>query len=508
MVVYNFERLPLLILKKPRQTLILRTTMKKHERLVFLVSYRLSVTLLFITLHGPQLSAQTVMPEVYGLEDCISISSNKDNSLQLQQIKISLNALDIKSSNLGMYTPGITTSITESFNFSNSIDPLTFNFVAQNTNATIGSVDIAWDIFNGFQKQNAHRGLLTDRSVFELEKDLLLRETALLTAQSFFAVYASKVSLDLVDTALRQSMADLEQYDKLIGVGLQPAASRVEFEVSLVEQELQRIQATSQLERSKLSLSQLLQTNDGGNFLVDTSGILDIIGDTVKYLNYQGVEKTELLGELRLQAERHRYKSAKGFLWPTISIGARFNTNFFSASQQIEGFSGQDNFPIIGETLSGESVISAIPLTQPIYASRPFGNQLKTNFSQSANLTLSFPLWGRYQRLQVIQQQQLAQEQVALTNERELLEDQNRLASFVLEARASLETYKQTLRVFTINGKASEAAQKRYESGLISPYELALVRNRQQIARVQFYQARLDLASKLHMIRIFYDYSN
>ena len=467
-----------------------------------------SVIWLFVILLSSRLSAQTTAPATYGLEDCISISSHRDNSLQLQQIKISLNALDIKSSNLAMYTPSVASSITESFNFSNSIDPLTFNFVAQNTNATIGSIDVAWDVFNGFQKQNAHRGLLTDRSVFELEKNVLLRETAIITAQSFFAVYASKVGLDLVDTALQQSIADLDQYDKLIDVGLQPAASRVEFEVSLVEQELQRTQAANQLGRAKLSLSQLLQTQDEGNFLIDTSGILDIIRDTSLYLNYQGVEKTRLLGELRLQAESHRYKSAKGLLWPTISVGARLNTNFFSASQQIQGFSGQDNFPVIGETLGGEDVISTIPFTQPIYAPRPFGDQLKTNFSQSANITLSFPLWGRYQRLQAIQQQELAQKQVALTNERDLLEDQNRLASFVQEARASMQNYKQSLRVFNINGKASEAAQLRYESGLISPYELALVRNRQQIARVQFYQARLDLASKLHLIRIFYEYSN
>ena len=449
----------------------------------------------------------TELPK-YSLEDCLLFSNGVDNSLQLQKIKISLNALDIKSSSLGMYTPNVSASITENLNFSNSIDPLTFNFVAQNTSATIGSIDLSWDVFNGFQKQNAHKGLLTDRSVVDLEEALLQREVAIITAQSYFAVLASKISLDLVDTALNQSLADIKQYDLLIKAGLQPEASRVEFEVNRTEQELQQARANTQLNRSKLSLAQLLQQDDHGLFTLDTSGVLSIIQDSSIYLNQSGVEKTRLLGELRLTAENYRYQSVKGLLWPTISLGARINTNFFSASQQIDGFSGQDDFPIIGVTTSGEAVTSSIPFTQPVYSPRPFGNQLKTNFSQSANLTISFPLWGRYQRFQAIQQQQLAQEQTILSNDNDLREDENRLALYVQDARGALDNYRQSQRLYDINVKASRVAQSRYEGGLISPYELSLVRNRQQLARVQFYQSRLDLASKLHLIRVFYEYSN
>ena len=143
-------------------------------------------------------------------------------------------------------------------------------------------------------------------------------------------------------------------------------------------------------------------------------------------------------------------------------------------------------FLIIGVTASGEAVTSTIPFTQPIYSPRPFGNQIKTNFSQSANLTISFPLWGRYQRFQAIQQQQLAQEQTTLSNANDLREDENRLALYIQDARGALETYRQTKRLYDINVKASQVAQTRYEGGLISPYELSLVRNRQQLARVQF----------------------
>ena len=456
----------------------------------------------------PLASAQDYEQPTYSLEDCLDWSRAVDNSLQLQQIKISLNALDIKSSTLGMYTPNVSASITENLNFSNSIDPLTFNFVAQNTNATLGSIDVSWDVFNGFQKQNAHKGLLTDQSVFELEEELLEREIALVTAQSYFAVLASRISLDLVDTALYQSLADINQYDLLIEAGLQPEASRVEFEVSLTEQELQQARANAQLTRSKLSLSQLLQQEDEGLFTLDTTGVFAIIQDSSVYLNYRGTEKTRMLGELRLTAENYRTQSVRGLLWPTISLGARVNTNFFSASQQIDGFSGQNNFPIIGETASGEAVVSTIPFTEPIYSPRPFGDQIKTNFSQSANLTISFPLWGRYQRFQAIQQQQLAQEQTSLSNANNLREDENRLALYIQDARGALKAYHQSKRLYDINIKASRVAQSRYEGGLISPYELSLVRNRQQLARVQFHQAQLDLASKLHLIRIFYEYSN
>ena len=468
---------------------------------------RTNITAFLLCLSSSLLLGQSAQQVEYSLDDCLLFSLDVDNSLQLQQIKISLNALDIKSSNLGMYTPNVSASITENLNFSNSIDPLTFNFVAQNTNATLGSIDVAWDIFNGFQKQNAHKGLLTDRSVFELEEDLLEREIAIITTQSYFAVLASKISLDLVDTALNQSLADIEQYNLLIQAGLQPAASRVEFEVNLTEQQLQQTRANAQLSRSKLSLSQLLQQNDQGLFTLDTSGIFSIIEDSSVYLDYQGAERTRLLGELRLAAENYRYQAVRGLLWPTISLGARINTNFFSASQQINGFSESD-IPITGVTASGETVTSTIPLTAPIYSPRPFGNQLKTNFSQSANLTISFPLWGRYQRFQAIQQQQLAQEQTTLANANDLREDGNRLALYIQDARGALETYRQTKRLYDINAKASQVAQTRYEGGLISPYELSLVRNRQQLARVQFYQARLDLASKLHLIRVFYEYSN
>ena len=469
---------------------------------------RTNITAFLLCLSSSILLGQNAEQVEYSLDDCLLFSLEVDNSLQLQQIKISLNALDIKSSSLGMYTPNVSASITENLNFSNSIDPLTFNFVAQNTNATLGSIDVAWDVFNGFQKQNAHKGLLTDRSVFELEEDLLEREIAIITTQSYFAVLASEMSLNLVDTALNQSLADIEQYDLLIQAGLQPAASRVEFEVNLTEQELQQARAKAQLNRSKLSLTQLLQQNDEARFTLDTSGIFSIIRDSSIHLNQWGAEKTRLLGELRLAAENYRYQAVKGLLWPTISLGARVNTNFFSASQQIDGFSGQDDYPTIGLTPSGEPVTSIVPFTQPIYSPRPFGNQLKTNFSQSANLTISFPLWGRYQRFQAIQQQQLAQEQTTLANANDLREDENRLALYIQDARGALETYRQTKRLYDINAKASQVAQTRYEGGLISPYELSLVRNRQQLARVQFYQARLDLASKLHLIRVFYEYSN
>ena len=470
--------------------------------------FNTGVIVFFLYITTPCLLGQRAELQSYSLEECLRLAQEVDNSMQLQQIKISLNALDIKSSSLGMYTPNVSASFTENLNFSNSIDPLTFNFVAQNTSATLGSIDMSWDIFNGFQKQNAHKGLLTDRSVFDLEEDLLRREVAIITTQSYFAVLASKISLDLVDTALKQSLADINQYDLLVQAGLQPAASRVEFEVSLTEQELQQSRANNQLAQSKLSLSQLLQQQDQALFTLDTSGVFAIIQDSSTYLNSKGIRKTQLLGELRLAADNHRYQSVKGLLWPTISLGARINTNFFSASQQIDGFSGQDDYPIIGLTPNGEPVTSIVPFTQPIYSPRPFGNQLKTNFSQSANLTISFPLWGRYQRLQAIQQQELALEQTVLSSSNDLREDENRLALYIEDARGALQAYHQTKELYDINQKASRVAQSRYEGGLISPYELALVRNRQQLARVQFYQARLDLASKLHLIRVFYEYSN
>ena len=59
---------------------------------------RTNITAFLLCLSSSLLLGQNAEQVEYSLDDCLLFSLDVDNSLQLQQIKISLNALDIKLS--------------------------------------------------------------------------------------------------------------------------------------------------------------------------------------------------------------------------------------------------------------------------------------------------------------------------------------------------------------------------------------------------------------------------
>ena len=70
--------------------------------------------------------------KAWSLQNCFDYAIK--NNISIKQIKLSKNYAEnaVKQSKIALYTPLANASVNESFNFGNSIDPTTYQFVNSN----------------------------------------------------------------------------------------------------------------------------------------------------------------------------------------------------------------------------------------------------------------------------------------------------------------------------------------------------------------------------------------
>ena len=353
------------------------------------------------------------------LERCIQQALSQNIDIQLSMLSEEQAALAFEQATRN-FGPELGGSVGQFYQSGRSIDRFSNQFVQ----STIGSNNFQLQgsllLFNGLQNQNARKQAKQNwmASGADLES---IRLSVTLQVASAFVLWLQSNELEIAAASvLNGSKLQLDRGQKIYDVG----ASNQGALLSLKAQYASDLASMTNAQNNKISalqnLKQLIRLPASQSF----EPAMENFGwsATEFPLNAQELIDTILerrpdyhAAQYRCFAAQYACRSAKGALFPILSLGGSLGSVYSSNAKLIDG--SISGFRPIGRVQGSNEIVEGPEYTYSMQT-KAFRNQLGDNFGQSLGLNMTIPIYSGLQRHTQLKNANLALNRAELNLER------------------------------------------------------------------------------------------
>jgi outer membrane protein len=429
--------------------------------------------------------------EKWTLEQCIDYALK--NNIQVLQAGVlaKVSGNDNLQSKLNLL-PSIEGNVNFSDNFGNGFNPQTYSFAQGNSQSAQVSLQGTLPLFTGLQQifniERTKYELLASKFDYENAQ----RNVALSVASAYLQILLNREILGVAQKQRQLSESQRGNTQSRIRSGSLPETASFEIESQLARDEANVVSAQNAVDLGMLSLRQLLQINEE-KFEVETPEVSFENVEDVAALSAQSIYQFALSSQPMIKSAEARVKSANasrkitiGALSPTLAAFGTLSSGYFSQDRK---------YSVSYDTILGFSVPRQNDL-----GPKPFHESLRDNFRKAVGLSLSVPLFSRWQRITNIQNAKLQMQirQLQLEGSKNQLRQDIEMA--YTNAKAAVQSY-------LANKKSTEAAQKSYESldkrytaGMLGSFDLQQSKNSLAIAESEMIRAKYTYVFRLKVL--------
>lgn len=397
--------------------------------------YRIIFTLSFIL---ASLAASAQETKEWTLRQCIDYALDNNITVKQQDVTRRQNEVQLSTAK-NSRLPDLNASASQNWSFGRGLTSEN-TYSNQNTSSTSLSLGTTVPLFTGFR---IPRTIELNKLNLEAATADLAKARDDISVQVAQAYVQILYDLELRDVAQRQIDIDSMQVERLREMYRTGKASGVEVaqqEAILAQSRLTLTQADNDYRLALLSLAQLLELPSPEGFAIvrpDVDGInvsgADALPLPDEIFQEAMAFKPEVKAEiLRLKGSETNIKIAQSALWPTLSLSAGLGSNYYKTS----GFDTES-----------------------------FGRQMKNNFSQYIGLSLSIPIFNRFETRNNIRTARLNMEtqQLQLENVKKTLYKEIQQAYY--NAVAARAQYASSNEATKSNKAAFDLMAAKYEYG-------------------------------------------
>lgn len=424
-----------------------------------------------------------------------SVLNERLSRLQLQQSQLNLLPSASASSNVGR-------------SYGRSIDPTTnqFSTAGYTFFGLNGNVDVL--LFGWFQKQNtiAQDKLLSKAASADL--DQLKNDVSLNVATAFLRILLAREQIRISENQVKFSLKQREQTEYFVKAGRSPELDLAQMQAQVATDSSNFITAIATYQQAVLDMKAIMNFEMADPFVPVAPEVNNIALNETGALSPEEVYQVARgnfgsikSNQLRIDAARKSLAIAKGSLYPQLSLGGQFGTNY--ASTLVE----PTNIQFAGYRPSGDVVFvdgSPVEVQTPSFTAgsrtTPFGTQLSNNFRQTYALSLTVPLFNGWSTRTNVDRSKVDVQSKQVSLEQSKVKLKQDVYKAYYDARAAIQKYYATSRADEASDRAYNYAQKRYELGLMNALELLTTQNNAFKARAEALSAKYDLLFKLKVI--------
>jgi outer membrane protein len=428
----------------------------KHFNHVFLVA--------FFLVAAQFLQAQEA--NVWDLQTCFDYAIENNLTIKRQEINTRYNenmVYQAKSDKL----PNLNGQLGNEFSFGRS---LTYDNTYDNINSAsvTGGLGSNWTLFNGLTLSNTvkQRQLDLEATVYELQKTK--DDIMLLIAAEYLEILFSEEIIEVSKANIEVTKQQIERTKQLVDAGSLARGALLEIEAQLAREELQLVNDENRIKLAYLNLYQFLELPMGESFKVEKPTLPEIQAN-VSLLNAFDVFNTAInvrpeikAAQLRVQSALTQLDIAKGYRYPSLSLGANYYNLYNNQYTDI-----------YGDRIS-------------------FGEQLKNNSRSSVGLTLSIPIFNRNQVKNQISNSelQIADFEYQLQSTRNVLRKDIELV--YTNAVAALNRYESTDKAVRSMEEAFRYTEEKFNVGMINSVEYNQSKTNLTIAQSDLLRAKYE----------------
>lgn len=408
--------------------------------------------------------------EKWTLNDCIRYAIK--NNLQLRNARMDekLAHLNYNQSKWNLL-PGVSASSSASMNYGRSIDPNTNGIITTAFFNNSYSLGTSMDLFRGFMLQNQIRYQKFRKEASENNRLNASDDLAFEVMDAFFNVIYYEELLKIANEQKELSELNVKKTQIQVSTGLKAQTDLLEVKANFEKDELFCIQTSNNILASWISLKKAMNLPPDQKILLDYQDketVTDQIGTDTRSLfsNHLLWSPLILSCESELRASRKSLDISRAGYFPTIRLQAGYNTGYYETNRD-----------------ANDHVIT-------------FNNQIKNNQSQYIGASLSIPIFSKnavrfdVNRAKIyLEEAKTRLEQAKQTLLYKMEEDHN-------ELNASWKELQQSKRQLEADTLAFQAAQKKYDQGLINVVDFFTVKNRLANTTGQALHSKLILEIK------------
>ena len=440
--------------------------------------------------------------EKIDLQEAIDLALQ--NNFSLKQTKNNLSASEVQLlSNRSDYLPEINGSFSGFRNAGQQFNNATGEFGDFTINGVNTSVNASYTIFDGFQRYNNMQSAKLQSEASSEDVERTKEDVIFETSQAYLQVLLDKELLRIAEENLENSRMQLEQVQAQVEVGAVPISDLYNQESTVAQAELDVTNNRNNLRNSKVALVRQMQIDPLQNYTFESP---DTENKNILPENYELRSLVRVALENRsdlesqehtIEATKHDLESAKGTLYPSLSISASYGTSFNDQTTQpmlVTDNNGdpvtQQNFiPVVddnGNPVGDQFILQEQPVTERVDVG--IGTQFLTrNVNRNFGFNLNIPLFNTFDRRNTIQQQKISFKNAKLELENTRLQVIQDVTQAYSDYVAVTDRLKSTERALKAAEKAYETEQERYKVGAGTLLEVS-------DAQTQFVEARANRA--------------
>lgn len=404
--------------------------------------------------------------EFWTLNDCINYAFINNLDIESQSIiteKYKESFSQAKRERL----PRISGGTDYGISFGKSVDPITNDVTYNNFNSNNYSLNGGITLFEGFIRNNQ---IAYNRFIYlagiENEKNLKI-EIGFMVMNAFHNALYYKGLIDIVKQQKELSELNLEKIRRQTEVGLSAKTELLEIEARLADEELLLIRTENNYKSSLLELKKVM------NFPVNKDLSLMEISESeiIQYPVFENADSIFALALANLPAVKAKLQQlkavekalavSKGSLYPALNLNGGYYTGFYETRVDEQGNS-----------------IS-------------YKEQIKNNASQSIGVSLSIPVFNRWNNRSDIKQSKLNLEKERVDLENFKTQLYYEIESYCQDLSAVSAEYLQAKKQTESNQLAFEVAEKKKEQGMFNVIDLYTSKNLLSNAQSELLRTKL-----------------
>ena len=302
----------------------------------------------------------------WSLTDCIDYALEHNLTVRQSELTVEQREIDLNTAQ-GRRLPGFRASASENLSFGRG---LTADNTYSNSNTTSTSFSLGGDlpIFQGFDIVNGIKLSKLNLASATADLEKARDDIRVAVAQAFVQILYNQELLGVAHKQAEHDAELLEQVRERLSAGKVSGAEVSAQQATLAQSRQSEIQAQGNLRIALLELTQLLELPSPEGFSIVTPEVGDpsqllLMRPEAIYEEAVAVKPAIESAELKVDYAQLNIARAKGALLPTLSLSGGLGTNYYTNSK---------------------------------FASAPFGEQLRNNFSQYVGLSLSIPIFQRF----------------------------------------------------------------------------------------------------------------
>lgn len=430
------------------------------------------------------------------LQECISFAT--ENNLQMANAYY--NAQDAawdQKRNKWSRLPSVSADVGGGYQFGRTIDPTTNTFESNTISYSSYGVTASVPVYNGGRiNKRVEQGNIQLR-LNEVEQKAIARDLQLAVTQAYLNVLLAKENLENMQIAWQQSKAQLSQIEKQIELGAAAQNQQLEFAAQVLRDYKNIVEAENQLEINYLNLKQQMGMDSDSELQVSQPDVMDqlVISDNYDWSSLLHQAENNEPGlkadQLRLQSAEKEVEISKSNFYPSVSLFGTLSTNSSSEAKTLDG-TERILAPEQG-TLNGEEVLFGFYQNIPNLSEVKYFKQLEDNFGQGVGVSVSVPIFQSGQNKIAVEKAKVN----VLRSRVNYQQNRQNLQMDVLKAFNNWKSSKESYSVAQESRKAFELAsndaQRRFDLGRGSAFEVTTAKNNLDKAKFELTQSKYQL---------------